>query len=212
MCHRLHTLCNIVPCAKNTHWKRAFSYFNIGGVGLCFQKLPRCHDGTHSVSQAGLKLRDPSASASWMLALKVCVTRPSMESTLLRFQVVSFFSSPLVINILSVSHKLDCPLILQNWESLKMSKKRACVWKHLSPPIIHTQVFKIGGVSQDIKTTSAQSYVQSLHYKIILQSFDDTGSPWTQSGTFWPKTQGLMSQDQPITLYPTAVQPNQDAF
>jgi hypothetical protein len=34
--------------------------------------------GTHSVDQAGLELRNPSASASQVLGLKVCATTPGM--------------------------------------------------------------------------------------------------------------------------------------
>jgi hypothetical protein len=36
---------------------------------------PGC-PGTHSVDQAGLELRNPPASASQVLGLKVCVTTP----------------------------------------------------------------------------------------------------------------------------------------
>jgi hypothetical protein len=36
---------------------------------------PGC-PGTHSVDQAGLELRNPSASASQMLGLKACTTMP----------------------------------------------------------------------------------------------------------------------------------------
>jgi hypothetical protein len=36
---------------------------------------PGC-PGTHSVDQAGLELRNPPASASWVLGLKVCATTP----------------------------------------------------------------------------------------------------------------------------------------
>jgi hypothetical protein len=71
----------------------AFSSFSIGGpvfhiihdcehplflvfrdrVFLCSPGCP----GTHFVDQAGLKLRNPPASASWVLGLKVCATTPS---------------------------------------------------------------------------------------------------------------------------------------
>jgi hypothetical protein len=37
---------------------------------------PGC-PGTHFVDQAGLELRNPPASASWVLGLKVCATMPS---------------------------------------------------------------------------------------------------------------------------------------
>jgi hypothetical protein len=39
-------------------------------VSLCSRGCP----GTHSVDQAGLELRNPPASASWMLGLKACTT------------------------------------------------------------------------------------------------------------------------------------------
>jgi hypothetical protein len=40
---------------------------------------PGC-PGTHFVDQAGLKLRNPPASASWVLGLKVCATTPGSAS------------------------------------------------------------------------------------------------------------------------------------
>jgi hypothetical protein len=43
-------------------------------VSLCNRGCP----GTHSVDQAGLELRDPPASASWVLGLKACATMPSI--------------------------------------------------------------------------------------------------------------------------------------
>jgi hypothetical protein len=47
-------------------------------VSLC---VPGC-PGTHSVDQAGLKLRNPPASASQVLGLKVCATTPGFFKTL----------------------------------------------------------------------------------------------------------------------------------
>jgi hypothetical protein len=41
-------------------------------VSLCSPGCP----GTHSVDQAGLELRNPPASASQVLGLKVCATTP----------------------------------------------------------------------------------------------------------------------------------------
>jgi hypothetical protein len=41
-------------------------------VSLCSPGSP----GTHSVDQAGLELRNPPASASQVLGLKVCATMP----------------------------------------------------------------------------------------------------------------------------------------
>jgi hypothetical protein len=45
-------------------------------VSLCSPGCP----GTHSVDQAGLELRNPPASASQVLGLKVCATTPGSES------------------------------------------------------------------------------------------------------------------------------------
>jgi hypothetical protein len=42
---------------------------------------PGC-PGTHFVDQAGLELRNPPASASWVLGLKVCATTPGCCSLL----------------------------------------------------------------------------------------------------------------------------------
>jgi hypothetical protein len=48
-----------------------FVLFCFGGrVSLCSPGCP----GTHSVDQAGLKLRNPPASASQVLGLKACAT------------------------------------------------------------------------------------------------------------------------------------------
>jgi hypothetical protein len=47
-------------------------------VSLCSPGCP----GTHSVDQAGLELRNPPASASQVLGLKVCTTTPSLKTFL----------------------------------------------------------------------------------------------------------------------------------
>jgi hypothetical protein len=47
-------------------------------VSLCCPGCP----GTHSVDQAGLQLRNPPASASQVLGLKVCATMPGMNTVL----------------------------------------------------------------------------------------------------------------------------------
>jgi hypothetical protein len=47
-------------------------------VSLCSPGCP----GTHSVDQAGLKLRNPPASASQVLGLKACATMPGERSTI----------------------------------------------------------------------------------------------------------------------------------
>jgi hypothetical protein len=44
-------------------------------VSLCSPGCP----GTHFVDQAGLELRNPPASASRVLGLKVCTTTPGLE-------------------------------------------------------------------------------------------------------------------------------------
>jgi hypothetical protein len=44
-------------------------------VSLCSPGCP----GTHFVDQAGLELRNPPASASQVLGLKVCITTPGSE-------------------------------------------------------------------------------------------------------------------------------------
>jgi hypothetical protein len=46
-------------------------------VSLCSPGCP----GTHSVDQAGLELRDPPASASQVLGLKVCATTAQQPFT-----------------------------------------------------------------------------------------------------------------------------------
>jgi hypothetical protein len=47
-------------------------------VSLCSSDCP----GTHSVDQAGLKLRNPPASASQVLGLKACATTAQRNSFL----------------------------------------------------------------------------------------------------------------------------------
>jgi hypothetical protein len=47
-------------------------------VSLCSSGCP----GTHFVDQAGLKLRNPPASASRVLGLKACATTPGSYATL----------------------------------------------------------------------------------------------------------------------------------
>jgi hypothetical protein len=49
-----------------------FFFFFRDKVSLCSPSCP----GTHSVDQAGLELRNPPASASQVLGLKVCATTP----------------------------------------------------------------------------------------------------------------------------------------
>jgi hypothetical protein len=67
-------------------------------VSLCRPGCP----GTHSVDQAGLELRNPPASASWVLGLKACATMPGwfssfLNSTVLCAHFVTLFLSKSVI-------------------------------------------------------------------------------------------------------------------
>jgi hypothetical protein len=54
-------------------WSLVFGFFR-DRVSLCSPGCP----GTHSVDQAGLKLRNPPASASLVPGLKVCATTPGL--------------------------------------------------------------------------------------------------------------------------------------
>jgi hypothetical protein len=69
-------------------------FFLVGGgqdrISLCSPGCP----GTHYVDQAGLKLRNPPASASQVLELKACTTTAWLEHTFLgtSFWVVNFLS------------------------------------------------------------------------------------------------------------------------
>jgi hypothetical protein len=81
---QVSTLCRLSlhshsPCLEIHSWGFLFVLFCFG---LVFQDRvslysPGC-PGTHSVDQAGLKLRNPPASASQMLGLKACTTTPSL--------------------------------------------------------------------------------------------------------------------------------------
>ena len=80
-------------------WKWFIIIYPIGslciyyGFWFCSPPLPRdrvslCRHGcpaTHSVDQAGLKLRDPAASASQVLGLKACTTTPGWSGVLMRW-------------------------------------------------------------------------------------------------------------------------------
>ena len=63
--------------------KRCFEFFV-----LVFQDRVSLHSsdcpGTHSTDQADLKLRDPPASASGVLGLKVCPTTPQQDDHLFK--------------------------------------------------------------------------------------------------------------------------------
>jgi hypothetical protein len=69
--------CVIIPCFSLFCLFVCFCFFVVvvffrGRVSLCSPGCP----GTHYVDQAGLKLRNPSASASQVLGLKACATMP----------------------------------------------------------------------------------------------------------------------------------------
>jgi hypothetical protein len=63
-------------------WLRALTALR-DRVSLCSPGCP----GTHSVDQAGLKLRNLPASASQVLGLKACATTPGSNKTSLYHQV-----------------------------------------------------------------------------------------------------------------------------
>ena len=63
-------------CQKG--WNGGIFFFPETGF-LCV--APDC-SGTHSVDQAGLELRNPSASASQVLGLKACATTTRLEDAL----------------------------------------------------------------------------------------------------------------------------------
>jgi hypothetical protein len=77
-----------VSLAAISWWLEAtggFFFFFFFFVLFCFQDRvslygPGCL-GTHFVDQAGLKLRNPPASASQVLGLKVCTTAAQLEVT-----------------------------------------------------------------------------------------------------------------------------------
>jgi hypothetical protein len=70
-------------------------------VSLCFPGCP----GTHSVDQAGLKLRNPPASASQVLELKACATTVQlMYLYLVRIYIIyNSFSLQKYLKVLSLN-------------------------------------------------------------------------------------------------------------
>ena len=58
-----------------------FGFFFLDRVSLCSPDFP----GTHSVDQAGLKLRKLPASASQVLGLKACATTARPKNSLIIF-------------------------------------------------------------------------------------------------------------------------------
>ena len=74
----------LVTIASHRHWSPLSNLLLIGVLLFCFVfrdrvslYSPGC-PGTHSVDQAGLKLRNQPASASPVLALKACATTPCL--------------------------------------------------------------------------------------------------------------------------------------
>jgi hypothetical protein len=57
-----------------------FFFWSFDRVSLCSPDYP----GTHSADQTGLKLRNPTASASRVLGLKACSTMPGLRINCLR--------------------------------------------------------------------------------------------------------------------------------
>jgi hypothetical protein len=77
VCHSVYVLhsvvCHSIPLSD--------IFFFFGFLRQCSLYSPG-YPGTHSVDQAGLELRNPLASVSPVLGLKVCATTPSFHSSL----------------------------------------------------------------------------------------------------------------------------------
>jgi hypothetical protein len=67
---------HIIKCPTNVSIYALF-FFSFWFFKTGFLCSPGC-PGTHSVYQAGLKLRNPPASASGVLGLKACATTPGL--------------------------------------------------------------------------------------------------------------------------------------
>jgi hypothetical protein len=86
----VYGLYNIGPISPITKLERPWDdnqqisnfFFFLDSVSLCSLDCP----GTHSLDQAGLKLRNPPASASQVLGLKVRTTMPGLISHSFEFQ------------------------------------------------------------------------------------------------------------------------------
>lgn len=72
--------------------------FMQGKLTFFFFFWDRC-PGTHSIKQAGLQLKDPPASSSWVLRLKACATMPGSYVILLSgcFHLKLFFGSSMLL-------------------------------------------------------------------------------------------------------------------
>jgi hypothetical protein len=90
-------------------------------VSLCSSGCP----GTHSVDQADLGRRNLPASASRVLGLKVCTTKPGFSFSFIRYFLYLHFKcytlswfplwKPLIPSPCSSTHPLPCPGIPLNW-------------------------------------------------------------------------------------------------
>jgi hypothetical protein len=80
LCNRKHCTCAVYRNAGRTYSKNqqtnytVLSSQHLSGLFFVFSLYSPDCPGTHSVDQAGLKLRNPPASASQVLGLKVCAT------------------------------------------------------------------------------------------------------------------------------------------
>jgi hypothetical protein len=81
---KLETVVCILPLVLFCFLFVCFVFFCLFFVLFCFVFRDRVSlysfgcPGTHSVDQAGLKLRNPPASASQVLGLKACTTTPGL--------------------------------------------------------------------------------------------------------------------------------------
>jgi hypothetical protein len=75
---------------------------------------PGC-PGTHSVDQAGLELRNPPASASWVLGLKACATTAPARITILSVILNTLYLP--VLNIIIVCVRVEVRDTARLWGS-----------------------------------------------------------------------------------------------
>jgi hypothetical protein len=127
---------------------------------FCFQDRvslysPGC-PGTQFVDQAGLKLRNPPASASQMLGLKVCAT--TAQQCLYSYtQSFSFHSIYFIFRVSKLRTDISvfylpllccysiCQIWLQSWKALetwkKLSTHRRCNDVHRSSQVLSQETF-----------------------------------------------------------------------